>query len=403
MLRQRTSTMCGSAGCGQLLRPRPTSFRCRPVRLDSSRIGRSLATLPPAKDDDSARRTQQAAPASVDAGTTAAAAATGEEPKDADDPGLMEVLRTLDPLTRKQLSVLAVGTGVVSLGFGMVVPVLPMFAAQWGDMGATGIGMVVAAPTLSKLLLNRYAGRRADSHGRVHMMVGGAALSSCGNFLTALATSMSGVCGARLVVGAGGSAGGAASQAYLADVTAKFPQHRGAIMGTLGSIGMLSYGLGPAAGGLLAEQFGPSISFGCVGVAAAICAGAYSRLPETLPKATQEAAQRGETVEGEKAVEIGFLELLQSNPRLQQVIVMDSAVYIGWAVWMAVVPLQAVAVWQATPGTLGTMYSVMAIAGAIGAPLGGVLSDKIGRDKTIGANCNINANLFLNFLLKMQK
>ena len=52
----------------------------------------------------------------------------------------MHVLRTLDPLTRRQLTVLAAGTGVVSLGFGMVVPVLPQFAAQWGDMGATGIG-----------------------------------------------------------------------------------------------------------------------------------------------------------------------------------------------------------------------------------------------------------------------
>ena len=118
--------------------------------------------------------------------------------------------------------------------------------------------MVIAAPTLSKLLLNRYAGRRADSHGRVHMMVGGAAISSLGNLLTAFATSMRGVCAARMVVGSGSSAGGAASQAYLADVTAKYPLHRGAIMGTLGSIGMLSYGMGPAAGGLLAEQFGPS-------------------------------------------------------------------------------------------------------------------------------------------------
>jgi nitrate/nitrite transporter NarK len=29
------------------------------------------------------------------------------------------------------------------------------------------------------------------------------------------------------------------------------------------------------------------------------------------------------------------------------------------------------------------MFSVMALAGAVGAPLGGVLSDRIGRDRTI--------------------
>jgi hypothetical protein len=104
----------------------------------------------------------------------------------------------------------------------------------------------------------------------------------------ALASSIPGVCGSRLVVvsgrspliclcalwpcwlgfhvrdawsravieearwlgqGVGSAANGPASQAYLADITSKFPKHRGALMGTLGSIGMLSYGVGPAVGG----------------------------------------------------------------------------------------------------------------------------------------------------------
>ena len=200
-------------------------------------------------------------------------------PTDQAQTSLSTVLQSLDPLTRKQLTVLALGTGVVALGFGMIVPVLPQFAAQWGDVGATGIGLVVAAPAFARLAINRAAGRRADSHGRVHMMVAGASVSTLGNCLVALAKSIGGVFGARLVVGGGRSIGGAASQAYLADVTAKFPQHRGAIMGTLGSIGMVTYALGPAAGGLLAEQFGPSIAFACMGGATAICAFAYSQLP----------------------------------------------------------------------------------------------------------------------------
>lgn len=313
---------------------------------------------------------------------------------------LSTLLQSLDPLTRRQLTVLAVGTGVVSLGFGMVVPVLPQFAAQWGDVGATGVGLVVAAPALAKLMINRAAGRRADTHGRVQMMVSGASISAVGNFVTALANSIGGVFAARLVVGSGSSLGGAATQAYLADVTAKFPQHRGAIMGTLGSIGMVTYGLGPGAGGLLAEQFGPSISFAFVGGAAAICAIAYSRLPETLPASTLAATRAREADTKDKGSNAGtqesekvatFYELLSSNPRLQALVVMDTAIYIGWAVWLAVVPLQAAEVWGATPGSLGAMYSVMAIAGAIGAPLGGVLSDRIGRDPTIAAGATLCA------------
>ena len=320
------------------------------------------------------------------------------------DTSLLTLLRSLDPLTRKQLSVLAIGTGVVSLGFGMVVPVLPLFAAQWGDVGATGIGVIVAAPALAKLAINRAAGRRADTHGRVQMMVSGATISAVGNCLTALANSIGGVFGARLVVGAGSSMGGAASQAYLADVTAKFPQHRGAIMGTLGSIGMVTYGLGPAAGGLLAEQFGPSISFAFVGGAAAICTYAYSTLPETLSAAKLAATRKREAAaeavwDGNKDSEsvpavkkyATFYQLLSTNSRLQAVVVLDTAIYIGWAVWLAVVPLQAAEIWGATPGSLGAMYSVMAIAGAIGAPLGGVISDRVGRNSTIVAGASLCA------------
>jgi DHA1 family multidrug resistance protein-like MFS transporter len=390
----------GSSGCGRRTAWQQhrtggeyRALRHRPVPAAS------LATQPPSSSSSSKSPPEKDA-ASQGPPRVATEADAEDQTSELPDSSLSTLLRSLDPLTRKQLGVLAVGTGVVSLGFGMVVPVLPQFAAQWGDMGATGVGVVVAAPALAKLALNRAAGRRADTHGRVHMMVGGAATSAVGNFLTAVANSIGGVCGARLVVGSGSSMGGAASQAYLADVTSKFPKHRGAIMGTLGSIGMVTYGLGPAAGGLLAEQFGPSISFGFVGVAAAICAAAYSRLPETLPAATVAAARnrdKGIAAEGgeggagpEGAAEaeekqLGFYELLASNPRLQAVVVMDTAIYIGWAVWLAVVPLQAAAVWGATPGTLGAMYSVMAIAGAIGAPLGGVLSDRVGRDSTIAA------------------
>ena len=366
-----------------LLRRRPTRCCC------GAGLRRALATQPPQQRDGEAKGS-----GGVGSGAGAASAAEPEREHEAAAGGLRSLLSALDPLTRRQLGVLAAGTGIVSLGFGMVVPVLPQFAAQWGEFGATGVGLVVAAPAVAKLALNRAAGRRADSHGRVPLMAAGAATSAVGNFACAAASSIGGVCGARLAVGAGSAAGGAATQAYLADVTAKFPQHRGAIMGTLGSIGMMSYGFGPAAGGLLAGQFGPSVSFGAVGVGSAICGLAYASLPETLPPRPAEG--KGEGSAEADAEERTFGQLLSGNPRLQALLVMDSAVYVGWAVWLAVVPLHAAAVWDATPATLGVMYSVMAIAGAIGAPLGGVLSDRFGREATVvtgGSLCAVSTLL----------
>lgn len=305
-----------------------------------------------------------------------------------DQRSLRETLARLDGTTRYQLVVIAGGTCVMSLGLGTIAPILPCFASQWGDVGATGVGLVLAAPALAKLLLNNASGRRADTHGRVPMMVSGGLITAVGSMCTAVASSIPSVCGSRLLVGMGFAANGPASQAYLADVTGKFPQHRGAIMGTLGSIGVLSYGLGPAVGGLLAESWGPGACFGLVGAAAALCAAFEATLPETLTR--KKAAQaRGADSSGGGENVLSVSTLLEEIPRLKGILVMDAAIFIGWAVWLGIVPLHAVAVWDATPGSLGVMFSVMSVAGAAGAPLGGMLSDKFGRDAVImgGATC----------------
>lgn len=337
---------------------------------------------------------------------------------------LRETLAQLDSTTRYQLAVLAGGTCIMSMSFGTVAPILPLFASQWGDMGATGVGLVLSAGAIAKLCLNNAMGRRADSHGRVPLMVMGGAITALGNICTAFASSIPAVCSCRLACGVGSAANGPASQAYLADVTSKFPKHRGAIMGTLGSIGMLGYGFGPAVGGALAEAWGPGMCFGIVGVAAALCAALEATLPETLNKQKHQqprpatpgavAAVGGGSFDGVSAVEVaskggkqgeemGISELLQTIPQLRGLLCMDAAVYISWAVWLGVVPLHAVAVWDATPGTLGLMFSVMAVAGGVGAPLGGWLSDRYGRDAVIlsGASCCALSTAMLPFATDM--
>ena len=53
------------------------------------------------------------------------------------------------------------------------------------------------------------------------------------------------------------------------------------------------------------------------------------------------------------------MQLLRSIPALHGLLIMDAAVFTGWALWLTIVPLHAVSVWGATPGTLGLMYTVM--------------------------------------------
>ena len=46
--------------------------------------------------------------------------------------GALMMVRALDPSTKHQLGVLGAGLAVISLGYGMVIPALPQFAAVWG-------------------------------------------------------------------------------------------------------------------------------------------------------------------------------------------------------------------------------------------------------------------------------
>jgi len=51
----------------------------------------------------------------------------------------------------------------------------------------------------------------------------------------------------------------------------------------------------------------------------------------------------------------------------------------GWSASLAVVPLYAAAMFNASPSELGTLYAVMAVLGVVGGPVGGSLADSLGR------------------------
>jgi MFS transporter, DHA1 family, multidrug resistance protein len=61
---------------------------------------------------------------------------------------------------------------MVNMGFGCVIPVLPLFAAQMG-MGAMGVGMILSAPSVSRVMLNMPFGEATDRFGRKPLMLAG--------------------------------------------------------------------------------------------------------------------------------------------------------------------------------------------------------------------------------------
>jgi DHA1 family tetracycline resistance protein-like MFS transporter len=136
------------------------------------------------------------------------------------------------------------------VGFGLVIPILPLYAEQMHARDIE-IGWLVAIYSIMQLFFAPIWGHLSDRVGRRPIMLVSIAGSCMSQLGYALAPSLGWLIAARALAGVCG-ANIAAAQAYVADVTSDEDRARG--MGTLGAALGLGFVLGPAVGGALAHR-----------------------------------------------------------------------------------------------------------------------------------------------------
>lgn len=156
---------------------------------------------------------------------------------------------------------------VNQLGFGAVIPVLPLYASSFG-VSQFAIGATVAVYGLSRVCVGVPAGQVADLLGRRNCLAIGGIVSALGNFWCAAAESYGELVLARLVAGAGAGIVLTAGLIVLADITS--PATRGRAMAVYQGVFLFAVGIGPFPGGYLAERFGLASPFFVYGVASAL-------------------------------------------------------------------------------------------------------------------------------------
>jgi MFS family permease len=141
------------------------------------------------------------------------------------------------------------GVVIVDLiGFGIVMPVLPFYAKEFGA-SATVLGLLLMCHAAAQFVFAPLWGRLSDRIGRrpvLLMTVAGTALSL---LALGLASSLPWIFAAR-VLGGAFAANVSVASAYVADVTAE--EERTRWMGMLGASFGIGFLLGPAIGGALA-------------------------------------------------------------------------------------------------------------------------------------------------------
>ena len=137
------------------------------------------------------------------------------------------------------------------IGFGIIIPLLPLYAKQFGASGLE-VGFLLMSYSLMQFFFAPMWGRLSDRIGRRPVLMISLATSAVGYTIWGLSTSLAMLFVSRIVAGFG-NANLAVAQAYIADVTPA--ENRAQGMGIIGAAFGLGFVLGPAIAGIIC-QFG---------------------------------------------------------------------------------------------------------------------------------------------------
>jgi len=144
------------------------------------------------------------------------------------------------------------------LGFGIVVPLLPIYADQLGA-SALEIGFINAGFSLALLAALPIMGRLSDRSGRKVFLCSGLALLTIASLGFIWAQTPLQLIIVRVFQGIGASMHLPIAQAYLGDITPKGEE--GKWMGHFGAILFGSMSIGPLFGGVLTDLFSINTTF----------------------------------------------------------------------------------------------------------------------------------------------
>jgi DHA1 family tetracycline resistance protein-like MFS transporter len=267
--------------------------------------------------------------------------------------------------TRSPLVIIFITIFIDLVGFGIVIPVLPLYAERYGASEAT-VGILLATYSAMQFVFAPILGKLSDRVGRRPVLLVSLIGTSIGFLLMGFAPSMPvgfALLGmaptlvwlfvARIIDGiSGGNI--STAQAYIADVTP--PEQRSKGMGLIGAAFGLGFIFGPAIGGALSHISPEAPFFFAAAMAAANATALYFLLPESLSAEHRSQARRG-----------GILEVLEQSGSWQ--LGAEIATYffstVAFAMMTATFALFAAHRFKFNEARTGYLFAYVGVIGAV--------------------------------------
>jgi MFS family permease len=270
------------------------------------------------------------------------------------------------PDVMRPFTLLLLSQFVLFVGVGAVIPTIPLYGQSIGLSSASN-GIVIGAPALALLLVNRAAGGYADDGGRKRAMMGGMAIIALADLGTAYSSDLASLVAARLGLGLGRGYAEAGERGMLADLASAVPGLRGRALALQQACVALGIAIGAPLGGIVVQEYGPRSAFLCVSAAAVAVLAIYAVLPET----------RGRDDDDGKGAEAGnvngdggelWRRLLMTSSTWRSLALAQSGASFGFACKIAIVPILADD-YLGGPAGAGLLLSAAGLAGLVGEAL----------------------------------
>lgn len=258
---------------------------------------------------------------------------------------------------------------VVMLGFGIVVPILPLFARSFG-VGYGATGLLISVFAFTRLVVGPLVGPLVDRFGERLSAAVGVTIVGVSSLLTGLAPTFPLVVTFRGAGGAGSALLFTALTSYLMKTVPKDRMGRtlGLFYGSF-NLGVIA---GAPLGGVIAEHFGLASPLFFYAALLFVAGGMYMWLVRNPARAVRGSGQ-------EQGAPSGMKHLLRRRAFLTTIFLNFSYLWMIGAVFDTLVPLFGQDGLGMSPGAIGAIFSVaLATELAVLYPAGSA-ADRLGR------------------------